>query len=142
MFHRVNSAALIALAIAASGTPVWAQYGAIVPGARQTVISATAGTAGAAVSATTPAGSGKTTRLWNFTITCTPASGIVAGQVTVTDGTWSTAYQLVETTAGAKLQEQLPPVDASASNTAIAINVPAISNGGVCSIAAAYSQQT
>lgn len=134
--------AATSISIAAFATMAGAQYGNVVPSARRVAAGATAAGAGAAITVTAPGASAKVTRLWGFTIACTPATGTVSGQVTVSDGTWTIPYQFVETTAGGVLQEQYPPIDASAGNTAITLTVPAIAGGGTCSAALFYSQQT
>ncbi|MGH7814675.1 MAG: hypothetical protein ACREQI_11825 [Candidatus Binataceae bacterium] len=119
-----------------------AGYSRDLPIARRYSMTAAAPEAGAQAELILPAAPGAVTRLWDYTISCTPATGVVAGQATiVSDGILLRAPELVETTAGAMVSQPLPPIDAPAAGAGIVISVPAITSGGECVIDATYSIQ-
>lgn len=88
--------------------------------------------------------SGKTTYITGFTVIAGAVASEVEGNVTVTglvSGTMN--YRLVETvSAGGVINVQFSSgIAASAPNTAITVNVPAITNGGAVTVAMTGYQQ-
>jgi hypothetical protein len=132
---------LVATAALLAPETLRAQYAKVIPSARREPIGCTATANGATLTCAAPAASGKTTRLYAFTVTCTATGATVEGQVTLSDGIWTMPYQLVETSSGGQLQDQFPPIDASAADTPITLTIPAVSGGGTCSAVLIYSQQ-
>jgi len=136
--RRLLSAIVILAALANGCEPAYAQLSYKQIGASAT------GSAGGAVTATLAAPSNGTTNyLEEFSVTCPPPAAAESGVVTVTGlliGTMS--YELSETTTyGAELIiEYYEPEIASASNTAIAVVVPAIGSGSACTVTAVGRQ--
>jgi len=138
VFSVLRALAIVLAVAVTSCEPAYAQLSY-----RQAGASAT-GTAAAAVTATLAAPSnGQTLYLEGFSVTCPPPAAAESGIVTVTGlaiGTMS--YELSETTTyGAELIiPYYAPEAASAPNTAIAVNVPAITSGSACTVTAVGRQ--
>lgn len=97
---------------------------------------ATSGDHGAVSNAATlPAAPGKTTYIAGFSISATGATSATVVDVTVSDGTWTLTYPLNVPAASAAVQLALlkdtfiPPLPASAPNTAITVTCPNLGTG-------------
>jgi hypothetical protein len=86
----------------------------------------------------TPTSAQRRAYLTGVTITSANPSAIAVGTATIGDGVWTLKYQFVETvSAGGCLNlDFIPPLVASAVNSAITITVPPISGGATAAIAA------
>ena len=101
------------------------------------------GSGGASVSTSCPAAAGLTNYLWKIDASCSSPASTASGVVTVTGTRGRTlSYEFDEVSGGApELDDAFPPIQASATNTAIVVIVPAISGGGACVACAFCSQQ-
>lgn len=99
--------------------------------------SATAAAA-AAGSATLPGAAGLTTYIRGFVISSAAVAAAVAGLVTITGLTNTLNFEYVETVAsgGLLIVSFGTGIPASAQNTAIVVNLPAIAGGGASAISA------
>lgn len=96
------------------------------------------GAAAAAVSASLPAVAAKTNYLTGFVVTATNPAAVVNGVVTVTglvSGTLSFQFVEAVATGGQLVVTFDTPIPASAVNTAITANLPAITGGGAGAVA-------
>jgi len=87
---------------------------------------------------------GKTTYMTGFTVIAGAVAAEVEGNVTITGLIGGTAnYRLIETvSAGGVINVQFSSgIAASATNTPITVNVPAITNGGAVTVAMTGYQQ-
>lgn len=113
--------------------------GVVYPTGPASLTAGATGVAAGAVSATLPAVPGKTTVLQGMLITCSNAVGAVTGQGSISDGTFTLPFQFNETNNGNGNNALPVPlgqgIQASAINTGITVTVPAITGGGVVSIA-------
>jgi hypothetical protein len=100
------------------------------------------GTAGAANSAALAGATGATTYLCAAIITSLQPAAVENGVVTISDGTFTLKFDLVEsvTLGGQLILPFSPCLKASATNTAITVSVPAISSGAATAISAAGFQ--
>jgi hypothetical protein len=97
-------------------------------------------TSGSGITASiTPTSPKKRAYLTSAVITSATPSAVAVGTVTISDGVWTLKYQFVETvSAGGCLNLGfVPPLVASAANSAITVTVPPISGGATAAIAAA-----
>ena len=103
------------------------------------ITASTTGAAAAATTATLAAATGVTTYITGFTVIAGAVTSEVEGVVTITGTVSGTlSYRLNETVAaGGVINIVFPqPVPASAADTAIVVNVPAITGGGATSTVA------
>ncbi|MGB3549059.1 MAG: hypothetical protein WA993_00090 [Candidatus Binatus sp.] len=134
---------LAGILIAGSAAPGRAQLQVRLRPPNVTAYCSSVGSGGASVSASCAAAAGLTNYLWKIDASCSSPASTVSGVVTVTGiqgGTLS--YEFDEVGGGAPyLEDAFPPLQASASNTAIVMTVPAISGGGACVACVFCSQQ-
>ena len=104
-------------------------------GATQQGASAT-GAAAAQVQVPLPAVSGQYECFEHAIITTANPTATANGVVTVSDGTWTKSYQLVENTSfGGLLIINLPtPFRSTNQNAAITVTLPAIAGGAACAV--------
>lgn len=117
------------------GVPVFQGTVSTNPTTPTLVVSST-GSAGASVSVTLAAASGKTTRIDGFDVSGGLVVAAVTGTVTVTGPANTLSYASVFTvTSGGVLLVRYPrPLPASGTNTAITVTVPAITGGPAVSV--------
>jgi hypothetical protein len=95
------------------------------------------GTAALQLAVALAGAAGLTTYLGKAIVTSQAPAAMVAGVVTISDGTWTLNFDFVETTsAGGFMHLDFAdmPLIASAANTAITVTIPAITNGAVTAI--------
>jgi hypothetical protein len=134
---------LAGILIAGSAAPGRAQLQVRLRPPNVTTYCSSVGSGAASVSTSCPAAVGLTNYLWKIDASCSSPTSTVSGVVTVT-GTkgGSLSYEFNEVNGGApELNDAFPPIQASATNTAIVVTVPAISSGGACVACAFCSQQ-
>jgi hypothetical protein len=134
---------LASLLIASSAAPGRAQLQVRLRPPNVTAYCSPVGSGGASVSTSCPAAVGLTNYLWKIDASCSSPGSTVNGVVTVTGTQGGTlSYEFDEVSGGApELDDAFPPIQASATNTAIVVTVPAITGGGACVACAFCSQQ-
>ena len=134
---------LAGILIAGSAAPGRAQLQVRLRPPNVTTHCSSVGSGGASVSTSCPAAAGLTNYLWKIDASCSSPASTVSGIVTVTGTQGGTlSYEFNELGGGApELNDAFPPIQASATNTAIVVTVPAISSGGACVACAFCSQQ-